>query len=127
MTFIGKKIVLYSSEYIDSGGTMIPLLAKQSVQTKMDLRKSKILGNYEYYYGAGLLTGALGLQLQPTCAPLDIREAMQGVTEKADRSRERLHYLAVIMEGFYCSEERDDQMTELFEMGLKDSTKPDCI
>ena len=106
---------------------MIPLLAKQSVQTKMDLRKSKILGNYEYFYGAGLLTGALGLQLKPDCSPLDIREAMKGVTEKVDESKERLHYLAVIMEGFYCSEERDDQMTELFEMGLGDSKRPDSI
>lgn len=40
---------------------MVPILAKQAVNRKMDFKASKLLGAYEYYYAAGLLFGYMNL------------------------------------------------------------------
>ena len=48
---------------------MIISIARQSVIIKCNMQKSYILGNYEYYYGAGVAavfgTGEKGLTFSP--------------------------------------------------------------
>ena len=40
---------------------MIPLLAQQSIQTKIKLQSVTMLGNYEFYYAAGRICQSLDL------------------------------------------------------------------
>ena len=40
---------------------MVPILAKQAVNRKMDFKASKLLGAYEFFYAAGLLCGYMDI------------------------------------------------------------------
>ena len=48
---------------------MITSLARQSVVIKCNMQKSTMLGNYEFYYGAGLLDKLHGLGIDEEFLP----------------------------------------------------------
>ena len=42
---------------------MVTSIARQSVILKCNMQKAIMLGNYEFYYGAGLLTKIAGVEI----------------------------------------------------------------
>ena len=95
---------------------MIPSIARQSVIIKCNARKSVLLGNYEFYYAAGLLKRLYGLRLDALQEPKKLLEELQEqVAERTGDEREQ--YLIAQIMRFDASPEYDEQMLLLFRWG----------
>ena len=79
------------------------ILAKQSVHIKCRLQASILMGNYEYYYAGGLLC-RLAKPLLDTYQPQNDQES----------------YLMQMLKTYKVSDEYDEQMPQLLQMGLMD-------
>ena len=96
---------------------MVPSIARQSVIIKCNQQTSVLLGNYEFYYLAGLMNKLYNLDLNEDMQPqqmLDIIQANLGVISPND---EKEAYLIKLVSVFKVEEKQDDQMKELFRWG----------
>ena len=71
---------------------MVTLTARQSVILKCNMKASILLGNYEFYYGAGLFAKIAGVEVSLEFRP---KELYDGIKEKLEEfksgdERERL-------------------------------------
>lgn len=100
---------------------MIPLIARQSVIIKCNMQKAVMLGNYEFYYGAGLLAKLQQIEISQDIKPLELKEIlMEKATEMtSDDKRER--YLIEMIKQFKPDELYDEQMKELFLWGKEEA------
>ena len=96
---------------------MVSSIARQSVIIKCTRQQSVILGNYEFYYVAGLMNQCFGLSAQEDMTPevlFDYLKAHLGeVTPKDDNEK----YMIQMLENYDPLEEYDEQMKELFRWG----------
>lgn len=96
---------------------MIPSIARQSVIIKCNQQASVLLGNYEFYYVAGviekLFSFGMNEEMQPENLLEIIYEKMDGVVPKDEREK----YLFTLVKNFKPSKEVDEQMKELFRWG----------
>lgn len=93
---------------------MVPSIARQSVIIKCNQQTSVLLGNYEFYYLAGLMNKVFELDLNEDMQPqqmLDIIHANLGGLLPND---EKEAYLIKLVATFKVEEKFDDQMRELF-------------
>lgn len=96
---------------------MITSLARQSVVIKCNMQKSTTLGNYEFYYGAGLLDKLHGLGIDEDIKPLELQEILKSKLSSVTPKDERDGHLIKIILEFLPSEEYDEQMKELLLWG----------
>ena len=83
---------------------MVVSIARQSVIIKCLRQKSVMLGNYEFYYGAGLLNKCFGLKGTPDMKPQELFDYIISQLDKIIKLYEPL-------------ENYDQQMVELFKWG----------
>ncbi len=98
---------------------MIPLLTIQAVEKKCTFEHVILLGNYELCYGLGIISKAAGLPKEEKFDNVGelkkrVIEAV-GDYEPEEITMKRL--LAVVKEMDGYTENYDDQMYELYEMG----------
>ena len=96
---------------------MVPSIARQSVIIKCNQQTSVLLGNYEFYYLAGLMNKLFELDLNEDMQPqtmLDIIQANLGVLTPKD---EKEAYLIKLVSVFKVEDKFDEQMKELFRWG----------
>ena len=98
---------------------MIPLLTIQAVEKKCTFEHVILLGNYELCYGLGIISKAAGLPKEEKFDNVGelkkrVIEAV-GDYEPEEITMKRL--LAVVKEMDGYTENNDDQMYELYEMG----------
>ena len=96
---------------------MVPSIARQSVIIKCNQQTSVLLGNYEFYYLAGLMNKLYNLDLNEDMQPqqmLDIIQANLGVISP---NGEKEAYLIKLVSVFKVEDKQDDQMKELFRWG----------
>lgn len=96
---------------------MVSSIARQSVVIKCNLQASIMLGNYEFYYAAGLmhkLTSQMTDQiLEPQAMLEEVHRLMDGYqTEDAHE----LH-LMQMLKNYEPTDVLDEQMKELFQEG----------
>ena len=99
---------------------MVPSIARQSVIIKCNMQKSVLLGNYEFYYVAGLMSKLFDLDLNEEMPPdmmLDIIHANLNIIEPKD---EKEAYLITLVRNFKPQEGLDEQMKELFRWGANE-------
>ena len=96
---------------------MITSIARQSVIIKCNAQKSTLLGNYEFYYGAGLLNRLYGVGAEGTMEPQALMEHLQNCFSQMNPRDEREKYLIRLVENYDPSPDYDDQMKELFAWG----------
>ena len=96
---------------------MVTSIARQSVILKCRMQKAIMLGNYEFYYGAGLLVKLLGLDLSEEEKPEALKEHIMEQLDQAAPENEMESYLVHIIREFRPDELYDDQMKELFLWG----------
>lgn len=96
---------------------MVTSIARQSVIIKCNQQTSVLLGNYEFYYLAGLMSKIFNLDLTEEQAPKELHDKIQEAldTLKTDDAREQ--YLITLVSVFKPLEDYDVQMKELFVMG----------
>lgn len=99
---------------------MIPLLAQQSIQTKLKLQSVTMLGNYEFYYAAGLLCQNLGLLPQVDLPPKELYDFLRTQTDGKEISDPVTAHLAKMIHFYIPEDAYDEQMKELFRLGVQE-------
>jgi len=100
---------------------MTTSIARQSVIIKCNMQRAYILGNYEFYYGAGYASKAFGFEIPEDVKPLELAELLSAKLAKAvPNGPQETHLLAILKE--YAPEDRyDEQMKELLLWGKKET------
>jgi hypothetical protein len=96
---------------------MIPSIARQSVIQKCILQKSVLLGNYEFYYLAGLMKKLYHLDIREDMKPDEIFSVIDGAIKTITPSDEKEAYLIKMVSFYETLPEYDDQMRLLFRWG----------
>lgn len=96
---------------------MVTSIARQSIIIKCIQQKSVLLGNYEFYYLAGLLTKLYQLELNEEMQPQEMYDCIQEHLGECTPADEKEAYLIKLVSVFKPDEKLDDQMKELFRWG----------
>lgn len=96
---------------------MVPSIARQSVIIKCTQQTSVLLGNYEFYYLAGLMKKVFELDLNEEMQPVELLEKIQANLGQIEPKDEKEAYLIKLVSIFKPDDKIDDQMKELFRWG----------
>ena len=96
---------------------MVTSIARQSVILKCNMQKAVMLGNYEFYYGAGVAGKIGGFEIPDDIKPLELRELLDKKLDQIRPKDEKETYLIHILKEFRPDELYDGQMKELLLWG----------
>ena len=96
---------------------MVPSIARQSVIIKCNQQTSVLLGNYEFYYLAGLMKKVFELDLNEEMQPQEMLAEIHKNLDTLEPKNEQESYLIKLVSIFKPDEKVDDQMKELFQWG----------
>ena len=96
---------------------MVPSIARQSVIIKCNQQTSVLLGNYEFYYLAGLMKNLFALDLNEEMPPVELLEGVQSRLDSIIPNNPQEEYLIKLARNFKPGETVDEQMKELFRWG----------
>ena len=96
---------------------MILELACQSIQAKLRLKSATMLGNYEFYYAAGILARELNLSVEAGVLPKDLYDYIRSQTDGREFENPTVTHLVKMIFYYKIEEQYDAQMQELFELG----------
>ncbi len=100
---------------------MVPSIVRQSVILKCLRQKSALLGNYEYYYAAGLFARLSGAQIPSGLAPKDLAAALaEGLPGYAPEDPREIHLKKKLAE-FHPDDKKEAVMDDLFRQGLQET------
>lgn len=99
---------------------MVTLTARQSVIIKCKMQASVMLGNYEFYYGAGLFCRLKGIEAAEDIRPDELKKLLEPELAKDSETDEREEYLKKLLRAYNPSKDYDEQMKELLLWGLKE-------
>lgn len=99
---------------------MVTSIARQSVIIKCNMQKAVMLGNYEFYYGAGVLARLEGLEIPDDIQPVQLKELLEEKLKGVAPKDEKEAYLVKIILDFRPDEIYDEQMKELLLWGEKE-------
>ena len=97
---------------------MVTSIARQSIVIKCKLKESIMLGNYEFYYAAGLVSKLTGVEFDVELRPKQLYEAVKKTVTEYEPKNENEAYLVQLFMEFKPDETVDEQMKELFQWGL---------
>lgn len=95
-------------------------LAKQSVMIKCRLHASIMMGNYEFYYAAGLLCSLAGETPEQEIRPKELQAFLTPLFDTYKPGNEKESYLVKLLKEYKPSDEYDGQMKELLRMGMEE-------
>ena len=99
---------------------MEPILAEQAIDRKLEMLTSTIVGNYEYYYGAGVLTTFTDLKVEGTMRPEALMEQIKTLEGVAGETEQQTFLLRIMLRYEVDAEVYDEViMPQLFETGRK--------
>ena len=96
---------------------MVPSIARQSVIIKCNMQSSVLLGNYEFYYLAGLMKNIYHLDINEDMQPVELLETIQSSLDSLTPGNPQEEYLIKLASNFKPDEKLDEQMKELFRWG----------
>ena len=99
---------------------MVTSIARQSVIIKCNQQTSVLLGNYEFYYLAGLLKKLYQLDLDEDMQPSELYDKIQEHLKELSPENEQEAYLIKLVSVFRPDEKLDEQMKELFRWGANE-------
>lgn len=100
---------------------MTTSIARQSVIIKCNMQRAYILGNYEFYYAAGLAGKLFGFEVPDEVQPEELAELLAGALDGARPKGEQESYLVSILKEFTPEMRYDEQMKELLVWGKKET------
>ena len=100
---------------------MTTSIARQSVIIKCNMQKSYILGNYEYYYGAGVAAKVCGFEIPEDILPDELAELLSKELASASAVNAQETYLLSILKEYDPEKRYDEQMKELLLMGKEET------
>lgn len=99
---------------------MVTSIARQSVIIKCNQQTSVLLGNYEFYYLAGLMKKLFDFPITEDMEPVTLFLAIKENVNKANPKDERESYLLKLVEFYKPLEVYDEQTKELFLWGANE-------
>lgn len=96
---------------------MVTSIARQSLIIKCNMQRSILLGNYEFYYAAGLVSKLFHVEIPEDMQPAELLTLLLEEFPKCNPENEKEAYLIEIIKDFKPGEEYDEQMKELFLLG----------
>lgn len=96
---------------------MVTSIARQSIVIKCNMQKSILLGNYEFYYAAGLISKLFGVEISDEIQPVELFDLLLEKIPSLSPKDEKEKYLLEIIKDFRPDEEYDEQMKELLLWG----------
>lgn len=98
---------------------MVLMLAAESVEKKLEMQASVLVGNYEFYYAAGKLAAVTEFLGDEQTPPLELKMSVEQAFEKFQPTSEdkKGQYLKKMLIRYRPSESYDEQMKELFLWG----------
>ena len=100
---------------------MVPSIARQSVIIKCNMQSAFLLGNYEYYYAAGLASKIGGFEVSEDILPAELFSLLEKELVQVDTKDEKEAYLILRLKDYIPTEDYDEQMKELLIMGKKET------
>lgn len=100
---------------------MTTSIARQSVIIKCNMQRAYILGNYEFYYAAGLASKLYGFDVPDEVLPEQLAELLAGALDNAAPNGPQETYLVSILKEFTPENRYDEQMKELLLWGKKET------
>lgn len=100
---------------------MVPSIARQSVIIKCNMQSAFLLGNYEYYYAAGLASKIGGFEVSEDILPAELFTLLEKELVQVDTKDEKEAYLILRLKDYIPTEDYDEQMKELLIMGKKET------
>ena len=100
---------------------MTTSIARQSVIIKCNMQKSYILGNYEYYYGAGVAAKVCGFEISEDILPAELAELLSKELMDVSTANAQETYLVSILKEYDPEKRYDEQMKELLFMGKEET------
>lgn len=97
---------------------MVQSIARQSVVIKCNLHASIMLGNYEFYYAAGLVHRLTGTQVSEVARPQEMLETVHTLMEQYEPQDERELHLKRMLADYEPEDVLDEQMQALFWDGV---------
>ena len=79
---------------------MVPSIARQSVIIKCNMQASVLLGNYEFYYLAGLMKKIYDLDLHEDMQPLELLESVQSKVDSLSPANSQEEHLIQMARNF---------------------------
>lgn len=99
---------------------MVLSIARQSVILKCLRQKSVLIGNYEFYYLAGLMEQLFHLGLTSDMAPEELFEIISNHLDQLEPKNDQEKYLIGLVRFYETLPQKDEQMKQLFEWGLQE-------
>lgn len=96
---------------------MVTSIARQSVILKCLRQKSVMVGNYEFYYVAGLMKKLMGASVSADMEPEVMLDKLLESIDSLAPKDEKEEYLIKMVSTYEALKEKDDQMIELFKWG----------
>lgn len=100
---------------------MVTSIARQSVIIKCVRQKSVMVGNYEFYYAAGLLKRCMKLEVQETMLPEELSAYIVENIGQLQPTNEQEAYLIKMISTYEPDADvYDEQVKELFRWGANE-------
>ena len=99
---------------------MVPSIVRQSVIIKCKIKKSRFLGNYEFFYGVGLFFRLSGVSVPEHEDPVKLKEAVALAAPSYEAKNEEEAYLIKSLLEMATDPAKDEGMEEVFLMGLSE-------
>lgn len=96
---------------------MVPMLAVSSIEKKLEMQASVIVGNYEFYYAVGKFSALTSLGADENTRPVELKEAVENALADFQPADDVQAYLVRLLERYRPSESYDAQMNLLFRWG----------
>lgn len=101
---------------------MVTSIARQSVLIKCNMQSSIMIGNYEFYYGAGLFCKIREISLpEEEIRPEQLMEFILPELQKFEGTDDKEKYLVKLLKNYKVLEDYDEQMSELLQWGLNET------
>ena len=113
---------------------MEKILPIQSVDKKINRQMSVLIGNYEFYYAAGVFSAIFGVELDPKMDPVSLKKVVdeyiknnnlvanepspEQISGDSDDFEDKKGYLVYLMNRYEIIEQYDDVMVELYSDGF---------
>lgn len=100
---------------------MVPILTKMAVERKCQFEHVILLGNYELAYSVGVLSKHFGIAKRDDFEKVDkLRdEVIAEIGDRTSDSVEINRLLRVVKEMDTFTDDKDEQMIELYHMGME--------
>lgn len=97
---------------------MLEILAKQSIDTKLKLESATMLGNYEFYYAAGIVCREFHLTVEEDIQPKALYDFIMEHSKGKQPDNHTVTHLLKMIRYYIPDDAYDEQMKSLLLSGM---------